>query len=291
MIDKLLVDGHLVHNVVGGAPDPAMKTALATMLGLGSPAPRASHSQRPRYHGDVDRTAYYGPRVINLAGWASGADPGDAWATVDTLKGWLALAGDHVAVFRRTGLAYDERVTFRVDGEVQATPRGPLSRTIAWAATLYCADPRVYADALSSGQYDPTTSSTGVGIDFPMTFPLRFAGAGTTTLLVTNGGNYKTPPTLTITGPATPTAIDNETTGESIYFTGLALSAGDAVVVDVARRQVRLGAAGTVRQDLVDASLTKWLELAPGPNSLRLRGGGFVAGQTQLAVSYRDARV
>lgn len=292
MIDKLLVDGHLIHNVIAGAPDPAMKTAIATIAGLGSPDPRRSISPRPRYHGDVDRTLYYNSRVVDLTGWASGVDYGDAWLTVDLLKQWLALGSDHVAVFRRTGLTFDERVTFRVAGAVQANPRGPLSRTFAWAATLFCSDPRLYADTLSTGVYDPTTASTGVGVKMPMTFPMTFTGTSTTTLKVTNGGNFRTPPVFTITGPGTPTAIDNETTGESIYFTGLSIAAGATVVVDVAARTVRLGGTtGTLRQDLIDASLTKWLELAPGMNSLRLRGVGFTAGQTQLAVSYRDARI
>jgi hypothetical protein len=36
---------------------------------------------------------------------------------------------------------------------------------------------------------------------------------------------------------------------------------------------------------------TTWFELAKGDNLIRLRGSGMVTGQTQLTVSWRDARI
>lgn len=257
---------------------------------LGSPAPRPVADVRPYQHGAVDRTAYYGPRVLELRGCIHATDKATLWSLLDDLKGNLALGSTHVLKFRRDGETFDQRAEFRVDGPV-LTPvaSGMTGPYVTWSVAIFCADPRFYSDTESSASYDPTTTGTG-GLLFSLDFPLEFSGDGSATLDVVNEGNVGTPPTFTITGPVTNPIIDNDSTGESIYTTGVALTSSQTLVINVADRTCLLDGT-TNRPDLIDASATTWFDLEPGTNQLRMRGLGMSSGQTALSVIYRSARV
>jgi hypothetical protein len=66
--------------------------------------------------------------------------------------------------------------------------------------------------------------------------------------------------------------------------------AGDTLQIDVRERHVVLNGI-TERPDLIDAAQTRWFDLEPGQNLIRLRGTGMVGGQTQLEVRHRDGRI
>lgn len=263
--------------------------AISRTRGLGSPVPRRESTLRPSRHGERDTTRFYAGRVIELEGLATGATQADAYAAIDALKGALALGSEHVLKFTRQGLAYAERAVIREGSALEFELVGKR-KTIKWAVALVAADPRLYADTLSSGSYDPTQAGSGSGVNFPLTFPLDFgSGSSSGSLQLTNAGNFPTPPVWTITGPAVNPELRNDTTGESIFTTGLSLNAGAQIVIDVAARDVLVS--GTSRPDLIDAASTIWGELAPGVNVVRLVGSGFVAAQTLLECSFRDARI
>lgn len=257
---------------------------------IGSPAPRAVTDLRPSDHGATDATRYYGPRIIEVTGRIVGTDTADLWVRADALKGALALGSWHVLRFRRKGLDYDERALVRVDSPVDMPLTLGSSRHLPFGVSLFAADPRLYSDTESSGSYDPTDAGTG-GLFFPLVFPLDFDVAdGSAQLSAVNEGTISTPPTFVITGPVVNPIIDNDTTGESIYTQNCALSAGDTLSIDVATRTALLEGT-TARPDLIDVSLTDWFYLAPGQNLLRLRGSGMSAGETELAVTFRSARI
>ena len=266
--------------------------------GLGSgPAPKARTEEKPRAHGSINRTRFYGARIFTLEGYCDASADGltdvqAAAATeeaVDLLKRELALNGAPVVFkFRRLGWSFYERLEVVPAGAFEA-PSSGWEPFVRWAVALEAPDPRIYSDTLSSGSYDPAAGAASGGLVFPLTFPLTFAGTGATYLTVNNAGSVETPPVFTITGPLTPaTAIDNETTGESIYFNELDVSSGDEVVVDVAQRSLTYE--GVARPDKIDGRLTTWFQLQPGDNRLRLRGGAAALGTTELAVTFRDAR-
>lgn len=261
---------------------------------IGSPDPRSVVDVRPEDHGTVDGTRWYGARVFDMAGRIVGADHEAMWAALDDLKGALALGvgADVTLRFRRTGLAFLERASVRVSGALDAPLASELGAApmVRFAVALEAPDPRIYSDTESTGSYDPTDAGTG-GLTFPLTFPLEFdASAGAGTLQVENAGTIGTPAVLTITGPVVNPIIDNETAGLSIYTRNLDLAAGETVELDTLSRTVLLGGT-TPRPDLVDVSLTDWWTLLPGVNQLRLRGSGMSAGATELAVTYRSARI
>lgn len=270
---------------VDGVTIPAWRI----LRGLGSPPPRQDVRDRARRHGSVDRTRYYQARLLEITDAVLKGDPADVWTNLDELKGSFALGTDHIVRFRRKGMTVDERVTCKVAAELGADVNFETLGVILWSVALLAADPRIYSDVLTTARYSPTSAAGGVGL--PLEFPLVFSGGtGSSTLTVTNNGNYETPPTFTVDGPATAGfSIVNESTGEEIVTQGITLAEGDSLVIDVDAREVTL--AGTSRPDLVDASQTTWFELGAGNTLLRLHGSGFEEDVTALTVSFRDARI
>lgn len=267
--------------------------AWRKIAGLGSPPPRQDVRDRAQRHGSIDRSRFYQPRLLEIEAVAviAGDDPVAVWDALDALKGAFAVGSDHVIRFRRRGMPFDERLTGRVAAELKADVNYATPGVLEWSIALLCADPRMYADVATTARYSPTTSDGGVV--FPLAFPLAFSGgAGTdgSVMTVTNAGNFPTPATYTVEGPALAGfSIVNESTGEAIVTTGLALAAGDSLVIDVDARDVTV--AGTSRPDLIDAAQTTWFELGAGNTLLRLHGSGFSEDVTALTATFRDARI
>lgn len=259
-------------------------------MGMGSPAPRAVADLRPSDHGATDATAYYGPRIFELIGNITAASMAALWEAADELKGSLVLGSTHTLRFRREGLTFDEQAVVRVDSPVDM-PTGPMpSPLLMWGVSLLAPDPRIYTTTENSGSYDPTDSGTG-GLSFPLDFPLDFGVSDTAgRLTVENEGNVSSPPTFVITGPVTNPIIDNDTTGQSIYTQDTALSTGDTLTIDTAAKTVVLNGT-TSRPDLISVSLTDWFYIRPGSNQLRLRGSDMESTETELAVTFRNARI
>jgi hypothetical protein len=253
-------------------------------------APRTQRRARPRGHGSVDLTRYYDGRLYHLSGLIYGVSEADAQARLDALEQELALDGDSVRfTWLLAGRTEPEWADVRVDGDLTYEFAADSRSVIKWALTLFSGDPRRYGSSQRIASYDPTTAGSGAGLQFPVSFPLTFPGVEVSNLKATNAGNFETPPVLTITGPVTNPTIDNDTTGESIVTTGLTLAAGEEAVIDVGAKTLTL--AGTQRPDLIDASATTWFGLKAGTNLLRLRGTGMSSGETELAVSFHDARI
>lgn len=259
---------------------------------IGSPEPREVADLRPDDHGTVDETRLYGPRTFELVGRIVAADLEAMWDDLDAIKGALALGQVVTLRFLRDGRSSLERAEVRVAGAVDVPLAPELGRTpmIRWGVSLRAPDPRIYSDTASSGAYDPTDGGTG-GLEFPLTFPLDFGTDDTAgRLTLENAGTIATPVVITITGPVVNPIVDNDTAGLSIYTRDLELLAGETVELDTLERGVLLGGT-TSRPDLIDVELTDWWALLPGVNQLRLRGSGMSAGLTELAVSYRSARI
>lgn len=265
-----------------------------TIAGLGSPPPRQDVRDKAQRHGSIDRTRFYQPRLVEVSGVLvlQGSDPATFWAEVDAFKGAFALGSEHVVRFRRLGMPFDERLTCRVAAELKADYNYETPNVLEWDVAFLAADPRIYADVATTARYSPSASDGGV--TFPLDFPLSFTGGGSSTdgslMTVTNAGNFWTPATFDVAGPADAGfSIVNETTVESIVTTGMTLAAGDSITIDVDTRDVLVG--GTSRPDLIDAALTTWFELGAGNSLIRLHGSGFAEDVTTLTATFRDARI
>lgn len=279
-----------VHPISGAA---AAWSSLEKITGLGSPSPRSEVTDRARRHGQVNRTAFYSGRTLDVQGRLVvpyGGESSNVLDFLDDVKGLLALDTDVKVIFRRRGLTSDEFVTARVASpvELEYVPRN--ADVLTWAVQLLAGDPRMYTDVLQDESYDPAAVTALDGLEFPIVFPLVFGADVTAGLLeAVNGGNFITPPVITIRGPVTDPTVENTTSERSIVTAGLTLSTGDTIEIDVGERSVMF--AGGSRPDFIDAGETLWWELEPGTNVIRMTGTGMVEGQTLLTVEWRDARI
>lgn len=254
---------------------------------------RINRRARPRAHGSVDLTRYYEGRLFEISGLIYAADEADGEQALIDFEEAIALDGESFQLIWSTS-GQDSTNAYwtsyvRVDGDLEYAFDKEERGLIRWALTLFAEDPRRYGGTQRIGSYDPTAAGTFDGVTLDLTFPLDFAGDGSSTLDVTNLGNYPTPPVFEIYGPVTNPVIDNDTTGESITTEGLELTSTDVARIDVVNRTFEVN--GVSRPDFIDASATDWFDLVPGDNALRLRGSGMVTGTTLLFVYFYDARI
>lgn len=256
MIAEAFIDSLRLH----GDPPHGYPCALRSFDGLGSPNSRENRPERARRHGAVELTTYYGARVIALAGIINGTSDADMWTQVDTLKRSFALVGSpHVLKFKRQGLAYFERCVVTVGSPLELPLRvvGPV---VPWSATIVAADPRLYADTVSSASFAATAT-------------------------VTNGGNFGTPPVITFHGGGTNPGIQNtDLATENLIQMTYVMAGGDTIVVDVAARSVTLN--GADRPDILNAATSSFWSLVSGTNALVKVGGA-----TSIDIAWRDARI
>lgn len=223
---------------------------VEAVQGLGVPEAKSTDLDRGTDDGGYSGTDFLAPREVVL-GLGIDGDPDSAayGALVDGLGQVFApRAADVVVSYFRFGRAR----------RFYARPRGLV---LPWdddfhlgaakaVARLVANDPVVYADA--------ETQVTSGG-----------------TFNVTNQGNYKTWPLLTVNGPGgVVTLVNNTDGGSTIRLDGL----GGTASVDPRRKTVTVGgsdAYGTVQPR------PDWWHLVPGVNSIT------VTGATSLTVTFR----
>jgi len=137
------------------------------------------------------------------------------------------------------------------------------------------------------------TIALGVGLIFPITFPITFgSGALDDTLAVTYPGTWLSFPVITIVGPIEAPRIDNNTTGEKIEFSidvapgrtiTINLTEGNKTVVD--DLGTNLIGAVTPDSNLARFHIAPEPEAAGGVNTLRLRGTN-PTGATSVSLAY-----
>lgn len=152
----------------------------------------------------------------------------------------------------------------------------PFSRGYATAAlAFYAPDPRLYAAAETVLTTGPGTSSSG-GVAPPVTPPVTPSGSGAGgQLTVTNAGNTRTWPVLTVRGPLPGFDLLQLTTGRTWRYRQ-ALSATDFVTVDMKNRTVLLNALASRRS----AASGAWWDLPPGSNDIRFVPTGAADGSS-----------
>lgn len=289
-----------VHPII---PANAGWCNVEKVQGLGGmPAPRAEVFDRPRRHGQLNRTQFYGGRVLDIQGRlltnpSAGGTDGDLIDILDAIKGQLAMTSDVDVkiLFNRPGIGDDEYVMARLHGGLDAEFEPRRHGILNWGLQLLAADPRMYANVLKQVSYDPTATGSGFGADMTtgggadLVGGIVFGTPSTGLINVNNQGNFPTPVELTVNGPSTNPQIVNVTRGLSIVTTGLTLASTDILIVDTGARTVTLN--GVARPDLLNVASTTWWEAAPGDNFTQLVGTGHVTSQTLLTAKWRDARV
>lgn len=250
--------------------DPAASVGL-TSENLGSgPEPRTSTDGRPSRDGSVNRTRYWGPRLVELVGYVQGADRAERTATLEALRNAFTLREPHALTFTPAGMAertLDVVVASRFDAPIEGDP--PV---IAWSVVLEAPDPRMYGEA-HFVSYHPFTDPN---------------------VLATNEGAAPVPVVLSLlgSGPGDITAVRNDTTGEEIAFDPvLLIGAGGSrigeLTVDTGAQTVTNEETGFPAPEVLDVSGTIWWELQPGDNLVEVVGT-FASDGLVLQVDWRD---
>ena len=285
MLTNAYIDATQIHPEKGIA-QPG-RIGILSVQGLGSPSPRTERFDLPRRHGAVDRTQFYAPRVLDIQGRIWADSDADVITTLDLLKQRLALDGaDQVFKFRRSAMTVDEYLNVRVASPLEWDLIPGRHQYLLWAVQLVAADPRMYSNTLQTSTQLQTLAPGGMPL--PIVFPIVFSGSGGSSLTITNGGNFPTPPTIRVYGPVVSPVVANQTKDKQVATT-VTLGSSDWIEIQVANRKLLLN--NVQRNDLIAPATTQWFDLAAGANVLRLVGSGIVSGTTSLVCEWRDARI
>lgn len=237
---------------------------LTDLTGLDSPDLREAADDRVGDDGGVHGDFFYGRRPV-------------------VLEGMVESRPDNVSRnVRMTRLQRASNAT-RADATLRWAPEGGVEQTLSvrrqqplritggynknFQMALVAADPRIYGAAIQEARIPPNTHED-----------------------ITNVGTMRTPPSITLFGPATAIEIHNHATGEFVMFaTSFALTAGQFLAVDFRNRTVLLNGI-TNKYDQVTFGSTSWFELHPGTGSIGWHATGTTAA-SDMAVNWQDAWV
>lgn len=247
-----------------------------------SPDVRSSDQDRSRAHGQYAGLDLLGGRSIQATLYVVSDDPA-VWSTLTSAvttgndaESVLTVETPFLAQGRTLRAnARCRKVALPVDIDYQF---GLGKVSVEWWAT----DPRFYdVNETTSSVQIATASNTG--LEFDAEFDLSFGGGSPTGVVVAdNVGNFSTPWSVMFTGPVVAPRIENVTTGQTLRFSGT-VAAGEQLVISSADRTVALN--GSSRYSWIDSG-SRWWDLAPGPNQLRLAAS---SGTGSATLRFRSA--
>src|SRR3954469_23136222 len=262
--------------------DGASGLYLESVTGFDSPDVRQNIDVLPEADGSVAGNFFFGSRPVTLNGKiAANTAAGRNVAVVNLQRAIRGLRG--AATLKSTPQGLPAMQTTARLNNIRVS--GAFVKD--FQLSLICPDPRIYSQTLN------TNSAIGIavtpGASFPWAFPVNWGGGTGATLAVnvTNAGNFSTPPTVKVIGPAIGPQITNATTGESLYLDGLTLAAGEYVTVDFGNHTATRSD-GTNQYYRVRFPGTVWFTLQPGSSTVQLWASGATSA-TELDVSWRDA--
>jgi hypothetical protein len=233
-------------------------------------------------HGGWPSPAYYAPRTMTWTVTASAPTQ----ALRDLARSILQAA---VPVSDLAVLTYDEPVPkqalVRRSGKIPETY--PTLADVTFSVLLVAPDPRKYGTQLKS-DVAYTLNNSGIGFTLPLALPLALPAqpvGGTLQLL--NAGNFETRPVVTISGPITAPALVNQTTGQTVSWSGLTVPAGSTLTVDFNVRQATLGGAGATAAYRPADAFSVWWTMPPGMSTIQLTGSADTG--ASMVCQWRDS--
>lgn len=235
--------------------------------------------QRAGDHGAWPTPQWYGPRTITLTVQATARTQ----ALRDVARAFLQQAIPVGSDSSLATLRWDEPVPVQLgvrrSGRIAETYT-TLTDAV-FSVPLIAPDPRKYSTVLHT--LTAVQGASAAGLAPPLTPPLTLP-AGTPPMAVscTNAGSFETRPVVTVGGPISSPAVVNQSTGQSISFTGMVLAATDVLSVDLNARQATLN--GVYRP--ADTASSWWV-MPPGTTTVRVTGTATTG--AQMTVAWRDA--
>jgi hypothetical protein len=260
----------------------------AVNLDFGFPTIRAVEEERTDDDGVDDSTEFFGASAVSLT--LSLYRPGTTRMLIDELRSYCHPALRPYLVVTDDEWTQPRRIRLRIDQ--QSTPiergRGYLREVqVGWKA------PDGAWEAVEEVQeaVNADVTGTGVGLQFPVTFPISFAATQSTgAALLFNLGNIPSHLVARLYGPCTAPKLINVTTGQQIAFkSSLVLGPGEYVEVNTRDQSAYLLSNPALsRLDDVDFLASSWWRMQPGQQQVRYAPEA-VSGGAEALIFYRPA--
>lgn len=263
--------------------DPAAGL-VCTALDVGFPQARSVADDKPLADGTTDRTAFVGARAVTAQFVISAGT-----RTRDQNRAELAKRchpGMRSEIRYGTGLlsasGADLRIQVRAD---QAS--APVDNRFHTAVTVSLIGYTGLIEAATASTATVLPLEAAPGRSYNLVHNRVYPGPmPDQSTPVTYSGSMAAWPVVTITGPVTGPILANATTGHSLSFPGLAVGAGQTLVLDFAARTVLLDGAAD-RYSFLDFAASTWWQLVPGVNGIVLDGDAIDTG-AQAVLSWRS---
>lgn len=268
--------GGLIDLELGAQDANGTNWVIISVQGMDGAPTSGGVVQRAGDHGAYAPPAYYAGRPITVTVQATAPSQ----ALRDVARAVLAQA---VPVSDLATLRIDEPIP----KQLLVRRSGPLTETyptltdVVFTIGLMAPDPRKYSTLLQT--VTVAQGSPAAGLAPPLTPPLTLpAGAPPMSATITNNGSFETRPSITISGPISGPAVVNQTTGQTVSFSGLVLASTDSLVVDLLNQRATLN--GVFRTADLASS---WWVVQPGASTVQVTGTAGAG--AQMTVTWRDA--
>lgn len=281
------LDTIVIRPAVATAADPI----VCRTWDLGAPEVRVTTTARAGADGVDMGAGYLGARTVTLDLQILGNDPYSyqerlAAMTHPTRRPTLKIT-------RAAGSAAGQTWTMALRGNPFSVSYGRRAAALLEMQLSFTAPDGVLEGPLKSRTTSPAGGSGG-GFTFPATLPDDFGHSSVVNpvLNIDIGGSTAVSPIVYISGPVTNPQVRTDD-GERFVFTGLTLTAGQTVQIDMGAGTVLLGTteSSTVDADatlyhLVDFNLSTFWRWLPGPHVMR-----YVATTGTATVQWRERRL
>lgn len=261
---------------------------VVTEVDLGFPVVRSNSVDRVNANGADDSTLFYGARAVAVTVQVFASDDGSVSRrhALDSLRAYASPVRRPVLVFDDEGDGSERQITLRGNQLSWPLSNGRLATVrLAWEAP-----DGIIEDAVESSQQATASLDQEPGRTYNRVYSLTYPAFSVSGAVdCSNAGNEPAAPLLQLYGPCVDPYVENLSTGEGIYFSGLTLTAEQYAEVDVKAATVRLN--GDAAQSIygqLDFSKTVLWWLAPASNYVRYGASSFDAG-AHAVITYRSA--
>jgi len=268
---------------------------------------RRSDTPKQGEHGSEDSLSAFEPRTLLFRGEIHATSQSQRVTMQQNLDAAVSLARsqsfDGDDGYKLVQITDEDGVAKQLYAKIDQMPRYslvddgmPESRRFEFV--MFASDPAVYAQSLSSADLEESYNSTTFTFQ-DGDLPVFKDGALPTiqdilgsVVMVSNTGNFATPPLIVIEGPTTNPVVRNETTGKELAFTrngGVTLLADETLTINVAAFTAVMtdidGDDSNVRSRI--ALDSKWFDLLPGVNEISLFDDTPADLTSQMEISFR----
>lgn len=256
--------------ITGGVPS-ANYILQTPITGLDAPDYRTGYFSKPGEDGGKVSSAFYDKRPVTLTGVILSQTAANFESARQALSTACAIQKDS------NGVALPTRITYTTLAGNSYFFDANIDRPIfdytqpnytRFMISMTVANPFIYgATQVASGAI---VRPSGGGFILPVILPIVSSGQTGGTATLTNGGNAKSMPLITLTGSLTSPYILNQANNKIMQL-NYTIPAGSSVVIDMAIKTIMLN--GTTPLLSAKDSTAEWWGIEPGSNTITFNSG------------------